>query len=81
MSLVVVSDGKEFHEPYFVQQTHRYENLQHKALPLRQATTVSPPPVDPGPGRRVPLDDPARQARHTLIRQLLAGCEAQERWN
>jgi hypothetical protein len=81
MSIVVVSDGKEFHEPYFVRQIHRHENLQHKALPLCPVTPSLPPPVDAGPGRRMPVEDPARQARHMLIRQLLAGCEAQERWN
>lgn len=80
MCIVVVSDGSGHREPVFVHMKHLYENLQHKSLPLRPRTATEPT-ADPGPGRRIPLDDPDRQARHTLIRQLLAGCEAQERWN
>jgi hypothetical protein len=80
MCIVVVSDGRGHKEPIFVQMEHRYRNLQNKALPLRSPKVGVPPASDPGPGLRIPLQDPVRITRHTFIRQMLDACKAQEKW-
>lgn len=80
MAIVVVNDGTGHKEPVFVKMEHRYPRLDHLRLPQLPPTSAPPLPPDPGAGKRIPLDDAERQLRHALIRELIASCEAEERW-
>jgi hypothetical protein len=80
MAIVTMNDGTGHTEPVFVKMEHRYEKLEHITLPRRQPSPPTPAKVDPGPGRRIPLDDPVRIARHAIVRRLIDTCVAEEAW-
>ena len=80
MAIIATSDGGKHEEPVFVQMEHRYEKLDHLALPMRQAESPSPPPAERPAGLRVPLDEPRRQKRHASVRALIESCEAEAKW-
>jgi hypothetical protein len=79
-SFVCPNDGTGQRDPIIIQQTHSAPDYSNKPMPRRRTSPKTAAAPAQGPGGRIPLDDPKRQLRHKLVRELIGTCEAEERW-